>query len=78
MYHKAVSDSKVYLNLEINSGEYQSIPKWISRKETEVTLSKEGNLIEDSEESSVYIIQFWGVTEKLILGKENISVFENL
>jgi len=34
-------------------------------------------VIEDSEESSVQMLQFWGVTDKLILGKANISVFEN-
>ena len=78
MCYKAVSDSKIYMNLEIISGEYQRLPEWRSREDARVTLSKEGGVIEDSEESIVQILQFWSVTEKLILGESIISVFENV
>jgi hypothetical protein len=77
MYYKAVSDNKIwYLNLEINSGEYQSVPKWRSRKEAEVTLNKEGKVIEDSEESSLHIRYYnFGVWQTNYFFEKRASVF---
>jgi hypothetical protein len=46
IYYKIVIDSEIlYTNIQTNSGEYQSEPRWISRKEGEITLSEKGREI---------------------------------